>query len=54
MVKIIKHTEKAGYLTWGYNTLNENDKAKVSELKWGSEIVYHLYLRGGSKRLWNQ
>jgi hypothetical protein len=30
--------------------LNENDKTKVYEIKLGSEIIYHLCLRGGDPK----
>jgi hypothetical protein len=48
MIRIIKFVEKVDYITCGTKLLNEDDQNVISTLKWGSELISHRRLNGGS------
>jgi hypothetical protein len=43
-------SQRDDYLSIGCKIIAEEDKTKVSSLKWGSEIICHFNLKGGNQK----
>jgi hypothetical protein len=53
MVKILKLTMKAGYISKDDKILNKDDQTRAKDLRWGTELIGHRKLLGDKPKGFN-